>query len=125
MESDARTERWKGYFEKLLNSTMPTQPLVHNVYERAKPQVVNVSLEEVKIAISCLKKWKAPGTDDIPAELIKYGGKELHIIIFRLCQLIWNKRRVLETWDKAIIISLLNKKGDKTKCDIYRRDIAF
>lgn len=104
---------------------MKAQPIVHNVYERAKPQVVDVSLEEVKIAISCLKKWKAPGTDDIPAELIKYGGKELHITIFRLCQLLWNKRRVPETWNKAIIISLLNKKGDKTKCDIYRRDIAF
>lgn len=41
---------------------MPVQPIEYNVYERAELQVEDVSLEEVKIAIFCLKNWKAPGT---------------------------------------------------------------
>jgi len=27
MEPEARAERWKGYFEKLLNGRMPAQPV--------------------------------------------------------------------------------------------------
>jgi len=77
MEPESRIERWKGYFEKLLNGRMPAQPVIHIEYERAEPYVENVSLEEVKTAIISLKNWKAPGTDDIPVELIKYGGGEV------------------------------------------------
>jgi len=89
MEPELRAERWKGYLKKLLNGMIPAQPVLHTEYERAVPHVEDVNLEEVKIAIFSLKNWKAPGTDDIPAELIKYGGEELHVIIYRLCQLIW------------------------------------
>ena len=32
---------------------------------------------EVEMAIQKLKNYKAPGTDNIPAELFKYGGNEL------------------------------------------------
>jgi len=48
--------------------------------------IEDISLEEVKIAIFGLKNWKALGTDNISAELIKYGGEELHVVIYRLCQ---------------------------------------
>lgn len=119
MEQKSRAERWKRYFEKLLNSTVPVQPIEHNTYERVELQVKDISLEDVKIAISCLKNWKAPGTNKIPSELIKYGGEELHIVIFRLYQLIWNKGRISKSLNEAIIIPL-HKKGNKTKCDNYR-----
>jgi len=29
MEPELRAERWKGYFEKLLNGMMPAQPVLH------------------------------------------------------------------------------------------------
>jgi hypothetical protein len=89
METESRADRWKGYFEKLLNSRMPAQPVEYIDYERTKPHVKDISLEEVKIAIFGLKNWKVPGTDDILAELLKYGGEELHVVIYKLCQLIW------------------------------------
>lgn len=75
MEAESRSERWKGYFEKLRNSRMPAWPIIHVEYERVEPYVEDVSLEEVKTAIIGLKNWKALGTDDIPTELIKYGGE--------------------------------------------------
>jgi len=119
MELELRAERWKGYFEKLLNGMMPAQPVMHTKYEKAETHVEDVSLEEVKIAIFGLKNWKAPGTDNIPAKLIKYGGEELHVVIYRLCQLIWVEERIPDSWNEAIIIPL-HKKGDKIKCDNYR-----
>jgi len=42
-----------------------------------------------------LKNWKTTGSDRIPAELIKYGGLELHI---------WNEPKLPEEWNKAIVI---------------------
>jgi hypothetical protein len=32
------------------------------------------TIEEVEMTVQKLKKYKAPGTDNIPAELFKYGG---------------------------------------------------
>lgn len=83
---------------------MPAQPVTHVEYERQEPYVEDVSLDEVKSAIIGLKNWKAPGTDNIPTELIKYGGEELHVVIYRLCQQIWMEERVPDSWNEAIII---------------------
>ena len=35
------------------------------------------TVEEVEMAVQKLKNYKAPGTDNIPVELFKYGGNEL------------------------------------------------
>jgi hypothetical protein len=51
---------------------------VHNVSDvrqievhTAEPSVPRRSRREVEIAIAKLKKYKSPGSDDIPAELIQ------------------------------------------------------
>jgi hypothetical protein len=43
----------------------------------ARPLVPEPSLVEVEIAIGKLKSYKSPGTDQIPAELIKARGEKL------------------------------------------------
>jgi hypothetical protein len=65
--------RWKNYFSQLLN--------VHNVSDvrqivvhMAEPLVPGPSRLEVETAIAKLKKYKSPGSDQIPAELIQGGG---------------------------------------------------
>lgn len=82
-------------------------------------ELLRVSMQEVKKAINSPKNWKASGTDDIPAEFIKYGEEALHQAIYDVCQKIWNKEELPEEWNKAIVVPL-HKKGDKLNCNNYR-----
>jgi hypothetical protein len=50
----------------------------------AEPLVPEPSLVEVEIAIGKLKSYKSPGTDQIPAEMIKAGGENLCSEIHKL-----------------------------------------
>jgi hypothetical protein len=77
------------------------------------------SLVEVEIAIGKLKSYKSPGTDQIPAELIKAGDEMLYSEIQRLICCIWNKEELPQQWKEFIIVPTY-KKGDKTDCNNYQ-----
>jgi hypothetical protein len=47
------------------------------------------SAAEVEVAIRKMKSYKAPGSDQIPAELIQAGAETLHSEIHKLIMLIW------------------------------------
>jgi hypothetical protein len=71
---------------------------VHNVSDVrqievhvALPLVSGPSRLEVEIAIAKLKKYKSPGSDQIPAELIQGGGEILPSGIHKLINSVWNK----------------------------------
>jgi hypothetical protein len=66
-----------------------------------------------------LKSYKSPGTDNIPAELIKAGGETLYSEIHRLICCIWNKEEFPQQWKESIIVPVY-KKGDKTDYNNYR-----
>jgi hypothetical protein len=66
--------RLKNYFCQLLNVQGPgniRQTEIHT----AEPFVPEPSAAEVEVAIRKLKKYKAPGCDQIPAELIRAWGR--------------------------------------------------
>jgi hypothetical protein len=42
--------------------------------QTAEPLVPNASAFEVEITIAKLKRYKSPGSDQIPAEFIQVGG---------------------------------------------------
>ena len=46
--------------------------------QTAEPLVPKLSAFEVEVAIKNLKRLKSPGTYQIPAELIKAGGRTIH-----------------------------------------------
>jgi hypothetical protein len=82
--------RWKNYFSQLLN--------VHNVSDvrqievhTVEPFVPGPSHLEVENAIGKLKRYKLPGNDHIPAELILAGGETLLSAIHKLINSVWNK----------------------------------
>jgi hypothetical protein len=67
----------------------------------------------VEIAIRKLIRYQSPGTDQIPAELIKAGGETLYSEIHRRICSIWNKEELSQQWKESIIVPI-HKKGDKT-----------
>ena len=68
---------------------------------------------EFELAIEKLKIHKSPGTDQIPAEMIKAGSRTIRYEIHKLIISVWNKKKLPEKWKESIIV-LTSKKGDKT-----------
>jgi hypothetical protein len=77
------------------------------------------NLVEEEIAIGKLKSYKSPGTDQIPAELIKAGGEIFYSELHTLISAMWNKEVLPQQWKESIIVPI-HKKGDKTDCNNYR-----
>jgi hypothetical protein len=75
--------------------------------------------KEVSAIIKKLKENKAPGTDNIPAELIKCAGYVLKHRMYKLILLIWNKEQLPTEWFQGIIWPIY-KKVERTICSNYR-----
>ena len=71
------------------------------------------------MAIEEPKNHKSPGVDQIPAELIKAGGRTIRCEIHKLIISIWNKGELPVEWKESIIVPIY-RKGDKTDCNNYR-----
>jgi hypothetical protein len=84
----------------------------------AEPLVPGPSCLEVEISFAKLKKYKSPGSDQIPAELIQAGGEILLSAIHKLINSVWNKEELPDQWKESIIVPV-HKKGDKTTCNNY------
>jgi hypothetical protein len=110
-DSHSILNRWKNYFCQLLN--------VHGVNDvRQAKYILEPSTSEVEFAIENLKRYKSPGTDQIPAELIQAAGNTLRSEIHKLINCVWNKEELPEQWKESIIVPMY-KKGDKTDCSNY------
>jgi hypothetical protein len=101
----------ENYFSQLLN--------VHNVSDvsqievhTAEPLEPGPSRFEVEIAIAKWKKYKSPGSDEIPIDLIQAGGEILLSTIHKLINSVWNKEDSPDQWKESIIVPV-HKKGDK------------
>jgi hypothetical protein len=55
-------------------------------------------MRRLHLAIEKLKSHKSPGIDQIPAELIKVGGRTIRSAIHKLIIAIWNKEELPEKW---------------------------
>jgi hypothetical protein len=117
-DSHSILARWRNHFSELLN--------VHGVNDvrqtevhTAEPLVLEPSAFEVEMAIEKLRRHKSPGIDQIPAELIKAGGRIIMSEIHKLIISIWNKEELPEEWKELVVVPIY-KKGDKTDCSNYR-----
>ncbi|CAD7087998.1 unnamed protein product [Hermetia illucens] len=111
-------ERWVEYFDELLNN--------QNIGELEVPPTEDdgqilppPSLGETVRAIHRLKNHKSPGADGITAELVKYGGDQLHQVVHQLVLKVWDSESMPDDWQRGIIC-LIHKKGDITQCSNYR-----
>jgi hypothetical protein len=80
VDSQKILTRWKNYFCQLLNVQGPggiRQTEIHT----AEPSVPEPSDAEVEVTIRKLKRYKALGSDQIPAELIQARGGGGHCVL--------------------------------------------
>jgi hypothetical protein len=82
--------RWRNYFSQLLKVRGDNDVKQAEIHT-AEPLVPETSAFEVEMAIEKLKRYKSPGIDQIPAELIKAGGSEICSEIQKLINSVWNK----------------------------------
>jgi hypothetical protein len=69
---------------------------------------------DVETAIKKLKRHKSLDIDQIPADLIKAGGKTLHSEIQKLINSVRKEEEMPEEWKEWIIV-LIHKKGEKNR----------
>jgi hypothetical protein len=78
----------------------------------AEPLVPEPGVLEVGLAIEKLQSHRSPSIDQIPAELIKAGGRTIRCAIHKLVISIWNKEELPDEWKESIIVPI-HKKGEK------------
>jgi hypothetical protein len=109
---------WKNYFCQLLNKHR-AGGVRQTEMQTAETFVTKPRASGFEVAIGKLKRYKYPGVDQIPAELIQAGGETWHLDIHKLMKLIWNKTELPHQWKESIVVPI-HKKDDKTDCSNYR-----
>jgi len=116
-DSHSILARWKNHFSQLLNEHGVNDVSQTDIHTQ-EPLVPEPSASEVELAIEELKSHKSPGFDQIPAELIKAGGRTVCYEIHKLIISVWNKEELPEEWKKSIVP--IYERGNKTDCSNYR-----
>ena len=111
-------ERWTEYLQNLLHKVhttdtgfldyLPTLPIIPKLDDQP-------SFDEVEKAILSLKDNKPVGPDNIPAEVIKYGGCALHRRLHNFILDCWSAKCFPQQWKNDIIL-VHKQKGDRAEC---------
>jgi len=116
-DSHVIVARWRNSFSQLFN-VHGFKDVGHAEIHTAEPLVPEPSASKFELTIDKLKSHKSPGFDQIPAELIKAGGRKICLEIHKLIISIWKKEKLPEVWKESIIVPI-HKKGDKMDCNNY------
>ena len=112
--------RWKDHFHELLSSTeQDERPSIMKDHKDTNEEDSAPIIEEVEMAVHKLKNYKAPGIENIPAELIKYGGNELVKHPHTTIKDIWQKEK-MPAESNVSIICPIHKKGGIMESSNYR-----
>ncbi len=124
--SSDRLVRWREFFDELLNVPQLVNPdLINEIPIPSLSKVeenrqnAELSIEEIRKALCQMKSRKAPGNDEVTADIFKAGGPPVLRWLYEIFTGVWKNEEMVEDWNLAILIRLF-KKGDKQLCDNYR-----
>ena len=112
-------QRWKEYFNNLLNQENPRKRREMRTKERER-DVEDISGEEVRTELRKMKKAKTQGPDDIPVEAwIALGNKGVEFLVNFFNRLLQGEK-MPDEWKRSVLIPLYKGKGDIKECRNYR-----
>lgn len=80
-------ERWREYCEALYrDEAVGTSAGIPTVTVTEEEQEPDILIDEVRAAIDAMKNGKAPGHNDIEAELLKALGEDTVVAIEKICR---------------------------------------
>ena len=110
-------ERWREYFEKLLNEQNEYQ--INNT-DKVEGPVIEITAKEVEAALKRMKKGKAAGPTRVTCDLLqatgRVGVRELTNIMNHLLA----GKEVPHDWKSSNTIPIYKGKGDAMDCGKYR-----
>jgi hypothetical protein len=117
VDSVAVAERWRRYFERLLNEENE-----HNIEDQnvVEGPIECVSLEKVEDALRKMKNSKAPGLSGLSSDLIKYARGAMVNSLLEIFRNIEQSEEVLVEWSESLTIPIYKCKGDAFECGNYR-----
>ena len=116
-ENDIK-ERWRTYFEQLMNDE---NDRIDRVIEpRPEEDIEVITAAEVERALRKMKKGKATGPDDIPVEAWKVLGRIGVEILLRIFTTIMETENMPDEWRQSTLIPIFKNKGDIQDCGNYR-----
>ena len=116
MQLADRLKLWKEYCEKLLNAENVWDGLLE-VEQNVGP-VKEITVEEVRTAISKQKNGKAPGPSGVPIEAIRLCNVES--VLAKIGNDMMNGEGMPNSWRRSVLIPLYKGKGDAKECTSYR-----
>ena len=127
LNSADHLERWRGYFNELFNvPSVIDSNLINEIHidtiskDEEEQQNVLPSIEEIRRALNQMKSRKAPGSDEITADIFKAGGAPIIQWLHEIFTGVRKNEEMMTDWNLAILIKLYNNKGEKQLCDNYR-----
>ena len=112
-------ERWRGYFEKLMNEENERERRTSPATEHVR-DVQRVSEEEVRKAIQGMKNGKAVGPDSIPVEAWKCVEEPAVEFLTNLFNRILDNEQMPAEWRQSTLVPIFKNKGDAQNCANYR-----
>ena len=110
-------ERWAEHFQDVLNMEVPEEPAAaQDAEEDLDISIEPPTKEEIVEAIRDLKNGKAPGQDQLNAELFKCHPELAAEIVLPLFAKVWNGEGIPSDWSKGVIIPI-PKKGTLSDCN--------
>ena len=94
---EERQNRWAEHFQEVLNREAPASPPQEDDNNRAEELDISAeepTLEEIRAALGALHNGKAPGLDQITAEMLKADQETTTRELKQLFNLIWREERV-------------------------------
>ena len=104
------TKAIEDFYRDLYSTNQPDWREGENWTEKAE-EVPPIMKEEVRHALNRMKKDKAPGEDQLTADILKLGGEETIEILTKLFNKIVQLEKIPTQWNEAKVI-ILHKKGD-------------